>query len=263
MTNRIIARRFRLANFEEFHLQYNDYVRRRRAENFEDQLLLDSEETKYKNPNFVKEKDINFRLYPFYINWKKLEENEDGYYRVFVHFGYFGASIYSLFKEKYPILNKKNILYIFSNFIPNLILKNYTKEISTNDNIKNFFDKIPDLDIIYQLIHDKIVMYKEISAYLIVLKIYEIHYIINDNKEQMEKTLRCEFLLINYLTDAEYDEIYKEHFKGRISRMFNKLEDNRGKEYKFAKTKNEFLSHIKYIYKKIFKKENDFIKINF
>ena len=99
-TNRIIARRFRLSNLEEINRGYNYYVQRR-FENSEDLALIEAEDTINKNPNFMKGKDVNFRLYPFYINWKLLEENEKGYFRIFVHFGYFGASIYSLFKTRF------------------------------------------------------------------------------------------------------------------------------------------------------------------
>ena len=47
----------------------------------------------------MEEKFMNFRLYPFYINWKKIEANDPGYYRVLVHYGYFGAAIFSSFSK--------------------------------------------------------------------------------------------------------------------------------------------------------------------
>jgi len=257
--NRIISRRYRLTDFEEIQLQYSNYIRRRRTENLEDEALIESEDLMNKNPNFAKEKEINFRLYPFYINWKKLEENQEGYFRIFVHFGYFGVAMYSLFKEKYPILNKKNILIIFSSFIPDLILKKKSKEKYIKEDLEFFFEKLPNIDAIYQLIQGKVIMLKEISIYLIVLKIYEIFFSLNDDGENMEKVLKCEFLLGNYLTEEEYENIYKEHFKGKVSKVFRKLEENRGKEYELAKTKNEFFSHIKFVYKKFVKKDNFFI----
>ena len=48
------------------------------------------EEETSNNPNFMQEKNMNFRLYPFYINWKKIEHNESGYYRIFLKYGYLG-----------------------------------------------------------------------------------------------------------------------------------------------------------------------------
>lgn len=258
-TSRLISRRYRLSDLEEIQLQFSNYLRRRRYENIEDEALIESEDMMNKNPNFAKEKEINFRLYPFYINWKKLEKNQEGYFRVFVHFGYFGVAVYSLFKEKYPILNKKNILLIFSNFIPDLILKNKSKDKNITEDIKFFFEQLPDIDTIYQLIEEKIIMFKEISMYLVVLKIYEIYYSLNRNKEMMEKVLKCEFLIGNYLTEEEYENIYKEHFKGRVSKVFRKMEENRGKEYELVKTRDELFSHIKFVYKKFVKKDNIFI----
>ena len=257
--NIIMARRFRFSNIDDINLERTNYYIRRRFENLEDLALIEAEDAVNKNPNFIKEKDINFRLYPFYINWKKLEENNQGYFHIFVHFGYFGASIYSLFKEKYPILNIKNILFTFSNFIPDFLLKNPKKDPSIIEDIKFFFERIPDLDSIYQIIHDKIIMFKEVSLFLIILKIYEIYFISNKNKAKMEKVLQSEFLLANYLTDEEYETIYKEHFKGRINRIFKKLAENRGKEYQLVKTKNGLLYHIKYVYKKFIKDDSVFI----
>ena len=254
-TNRIIARRFRLSNLEEINRGYNYYVQRR-FENSEDLALIEAEDTINKNPNFMKGKDVNFRLYPFYINWKLLEENEKGYFRIFVHFGYFGAAIYSLFKEKYPILNIKNILFILSNFIPDFLLKNTKKDPSIKEDIKFFFDKMPNIDSLYQIIKGKIILFKEISLFLIVLKIYEIYFISIKNKTEMEKVLKSEFLLANYLTDEEYENIYKEHFKGRVNRIFKKLAEIKGKEYQLVKTKSELISQIKYIYKKFIKDDS-------
>ena len=49
----------------------------------------------------MQEKYMDFRLYPFYINWKKIEANDSGYYRILVHDGLFGTAIFSAFKEKY------------------------------------------------------------------------------------------------------------------------------------------------------------------
>ena len=258
-SGRLISRRYRLSDLEEIQVQFSNYLRRRRYENLEDQALMESEDLINKNPNFAKEKEINFRLYPFYINWKKLEKNQEGYFRVFVHFGYFGVAVYSLFKEKYPILNKKNILLIFTNFIPDLILKKNSKDNHIKEDFKFLLEKLPNVDTIYQLITDKIIMLKEISIYLIVLKIYEIFYILNENKEMIEKVLKCEFLLGNYLTEEEYENIYKNHFKGKVAKVFKKLENNKGKEYELVKTKNELFLHIKYIYKKFVKKDNVFI----
>ena len=254
--NRLIARRFGLSELEEIQIQFSNYFRRRRFENYEDEALIEAQDRLNNNPNYMKEKDVNFRLYPFYINWKKLEENQQGYFRIFVHFGYFGAAIYSSFKEKYPTLNIKNILFFLSNFIPDFLLKNSRKDSSVNETIKLFFDKLPDLDTIYQIILDKIILYKEISLFIIVLKIYEIYFISTKNKEDLEKALKCEFLLSSYLTDEEYNKIYKEHYKGKIKRIFKKLAENKGKEYELNKTRSGLFSHIKYVYNKFIKDEH-------
>ena len=103
----------------------------------------------------MKQKNIYFRLYPFYINWKKLEGNELDYYHTFIHFGYFGVSIYSLLKDKYPILTVKNIIYVLSSFVYDYLLSKDNKDESCQIVIKDFFDKIPNLDDLCQLIKKK------------------------------------------------------------------------------------------------------------
>ena len=95
---------------------------------------------------------MNFRLYSFYINWKKLEANEPSYYRTFIHFGYFGASVYSSFKEKYQNLSLDNILFVLSSFISEYLLSKDNKDETSQNVIKVYFEKIPNLDDICELI---------------------------------------------------------------------------------------------------------------
>ena len=93
-------------NTEELQFYLRTLFIRHIEEREDEQIKEDNE-----NPNFMLEKDMNFRLYPFYINWKKLEANESGYYRIFVHFGYLEGhplliSIYSrlyLFPGQSPL----------------------------------------------------------------------------------------------------------------------------------------------------------------
>ena len=237
----------------QFRLSNYGYYLRRRYELIEDEVLLELEDIKNKNQNFIKDKDVNFRLYPFYINWKKLENNEYGYYRIFVHFGYFGAAIYSIFKKKDIALNVKNILFYLSSFIPDYLLKDDKKDALIQENIKFFFENVPEVDTIFEIIENKIIMFREISILLIILKIYEINFIINNNKNQIEKVLKCEYLIGTYLTNSEFIDIYRRHFKGKVFDVFKKLVENKGKQYEMAKTRDKFFNHIKYIYNKFIK----------
>ena len=257
ITNRIslaeILSGVRFSNIEEMQYRLN-YILRNRQEHEDEEALIEEEHNSNANHNFMKEKDINFRLYPFYINWKKLETNESDYYHTFIHYGYFGASIYSLYKEKYPTLSVKNIIFILSNFISEYLLNKENKEESKKE-IKDFFDKIPNLDDICQLIKNKIIMMKEVPIILIVLKIYEINFMITKNNKEIEKVLKNQYLLGNYLNDNEYSDIFKNHFRGKIIRIFNKISEDNGKEFELPKTKKQFNNHIKYVYKKYIKNE--------
>ena len=242
--NRILPGR--LANIEELQFHLRRLFLRHIEEREDEQIKEDNT-----NPNFMLEKDMNFRLYPFYINWKKIEANESGYYRIFVHFGYFGASIYSSFKEKYPSLDVNNILHVLTSFISEYLLSNDNKTETAQKFIKEFFEKIPKLDDIYELIQKRVIMLKEVPMILLILKIYEINYLMEKNKEECEKVLKNQYLLGSYLNDNEYKEICQTHFKGKISKAFKKIVETHGKDYELPKTKAKLLNHIKLIYKKI------------
>ena len=243
----------RISNIEELQFRLRRYFRRH-IEECEDEAIIEEENNANTNPNFMKEQDMNFRLYPFYINWKKLEANEPSYYRTFIHFGYFGASVYSSFKEKYPNLSLDNILFVLSSFISEYLLSKDNKDEASQKVIKDYFEKIPNLDDICDLIKKKVIMLKEVPMILLVLKIYEINYMIQKNNVELEKVLKTEYLLGTYLTDEEFSDINK-HYKGKINKLFKKLVEENGKEYKLPKTKEQYFNHIKYVYKKKIKNE--------
>jgi len=208
------------------------------------------EEDTSNNPNFMQEKNMNFRLYPFYINWKKIESNESGYYSVFLKYGYLGSAVFSSFKDKYPSLDAKNFLYILTEFIEeNLLIKiNESKNDENDKNIKEFFDKLTDIKELFGLIEKKIIMMKEVPLLILILKIYEIKFILFKNDNDIINILKYEYLLLSYLTDEEYNNIFTNHFKGKISKIFKKL-TTRNNIYLLPKTKVGYINHIKFIYK--------------
>ena len=55
-------------------------------------------ELRSKNETFMQEKSINYKLYPLYINWKKIEAKSKNniYYNIFKLFGYFGEAIFDI-----------------------------------------------------------------------------------------------------------------------------------------------------------------------
>ena len=210
------------------------------------------EEETSNNPNFMQEKNMNFRLYPFYINWKKIENNESGYFRIFVRYGYLGSAIFSNFKDKYPSLDVNNFMNILAEFIPEKLLKKTNSIFRIEDkeqSINEFFDKLPKIKDLFDLIEKKIIMMKEVSLLILLLKIYEIKFIINNNNSNIMDVLKYEYLLISYLTDDEYNNIYNENFKGKISKIFKKIVDINGKNYILPKTKAKYMNHIKSIFK--------------
>jgi hypothetical protein len=211
------------------------------------------------NPNFMHEKDMKFNLYPFYINWKQIETSENNFYDIFVHYGYFGASLYSAFKDTYPDATNKDIIYLFSYFCYDFLVKENEDQENSDKEIIAFIAKLPEIKKIYKLIQKKIIMFKEIPIYLIVLKIYEIYYLYKNYEVKMIDLLKNQYLLMTYLTDEEYQEIFKNHFKGKVSSIFKKLVDVIGNQVELPTTKNKYINHIKFIYQfinKNNKKEN-------
>ena len=242
--SRILSSQFN--DIEELQFRLRSYFQRR-LEECDNDIVQDTN----MNPNFLHEKDMKFNLYPLYINWKKIEKNENEYFLSLSKFGFFGASIYSNFKSNYPGLELKSIFFIFTSFIYEFL--NDKNEIQKK--IKEFFMVLPDLKIIYSLIKNKIIMFKEIPMILIVLKLYEIYYIKNKNKEIVTGILKHEFLLINYLTEEEYSQSFSENFTGKVNSVFKNITKTHGKLYSLSSSKEAFIKHLKFVFQ-------SFISIN-
>ena len=210
------------------------------------------------NPNFMQDKDIKYHLYPFYINWKKIEERKNTFYDAFAHFGYFGASVFSNFKTvECPFnLTYKNIIYTFSSLCYEYLMNLKDKEEDTKD-AQAFMKKLPDIVMIFKLIKKKIIMYKEIPIYIIILKIYEIYYLYNVEENKLIELLKYQYLLISYLKDEEYKEIFKKYFNEKVRKIYEKMVDSFGKRFELPNSKKRYINHIKYIYESLSKSSKD------
>ena len=225
----------RLRNYFERHLDYR--------EDSDDEIETET------NQNFMKEEDINYKLYPIYINWKKVEANAEGYYKVLARFGYFGVAVYSAFKEKTPNLNVDNMLYSLAQVVSEYFFSKDVNSESIQKAIKNYFENIPDLEKILELLKKKILLLKEVPVINLVLKIYEVYFLKNQKYDELKKVLQCMFLIGNYVTEEEFKEMYNNNYKGKIKKIFKTVSSN-GKEYKLQKTKPKLFSHIKKVYNK-------------
>ena len=114
-----------------------------------------------------------------------------------------------------------------------------------------FFERMPNLDKICELIEKKVIMMKEVPLLIIILKIYEIDFILKKSNDNIEKVLKYEYLLLTYLDDEEYKEIYNSNFKGKVSKIFKKIVEEHGKNFVLAKSKMKFINNIRAIYKTI------------
>lgn len=230
----------------------------RHLEECEDQIVPELN----KNPNFMLEKDMKFSLYPLYINWKKIEENENSYFDMFVHFGYFGAAIYSSLREFYSNITNKNIIYLFSSFCYDFLINENEEQEKQDKEIEmeNMILKLPDKNIIYKLIKNKVIMFKEIPLFLIIMKMNEIYFLYKEEVAKTIELLKYQYLLITYMTEDEYIEIFQNHFKGKVISIFKKLVSLIGNQMELPNTKKKYINHIKYIYQSINKNNKEEIK---
>ena len=172
-------------------------------------------EMKSDNKNFLKEKDVKFELYPLYINWKKIDkqsfEGKDNYYfNIFKIFGYFGEAIYEILIKSVP----KTDYFTHNNFL-NELYKLYKKEYTKEELEKNIFYK--NIKDIYEdtisLIKNKIIIFKEIPIFLIILKFYQSIFSSLKDKNNAIESLRSQFVILSYLKNEEYEKIYNTHLK--------------------------------------------------
>ena len=239
-------------NLDNIQYELTRYFQRY-IEECEDQIVPELNN----NPNFMHEKDMKFNLYPLYINWKKIEANENNYFDMFVHFGYFGASIYSTFRKIYQNITNKNIIYLFSSFCYDFLVNQNEDQEKNEKELTLFISNLPEINIIYKLIKKKIIMFKEIPIFLIIIKIYEIYFLYKDHEDKIIELLKYQYLLLTYITDDEYNEIFQTHYKGKVSSIFRKLVSLIGNQLEFPNTKKKYINHIKYIYQSINKNNKD------
>ena len=110
---------------------------------------------------------------------------------------------------------------------------------------------LPDINIIISLIKNKILMFKEIPMYILILKIYEIYYLYDKEKQKLVELMKYQYLLISYLKDNEYKKLFEKNFGEKIKSVFDKIVDTLGKKYELPNSKKKYINHIKFIYKSL------------
>ena len=239
-----------------------DFFERRNGRRLYDDYSVDEDmENAIYNSNenfkqFSNENDINFRNYPFPINWIDIENDENEFYNILSEYGFFGASIYtSLYK-----INKVS----FHNLIDLIseMFYNYSKK-ENFEMLKDFIFSLSQTpEMIYQMIKNKLILVKEIPVYFIILIIYEIFYFKFDDElffhyKKQKFILNSQFILINMINDNEYKTIYNRSFKGKPFRFLSKL------NYKIQKERKKYLRHIKKMNKELVLLQKGFEKDKF
>ena len=208
--------------------------------------VIELKEIKSDNNNFMQEKNIKYTLYPLYINWKKIEtkKKNNNDYNIFKLFGYFGAAIYNILKEVDENCEDK---YNHKNFIIDLCyayLKKYDKsEIEENKFYKKLINIYAD---VINLIKNKIIIFKEISVFLIILRLYENYFVITNDNDKLYEVLKYQYIIVSYITENEYNKIFRKCYQRYNSDLLFSR-----RSYKFPNNKQSFIKRIKDNYKKI------------
>ena len=234
-------------NFSVFNsLEYEFVVESESSSEESEYEIINISEIESKNKKLINEKDIKYELYPLYINWKKIETKSlyNPYFNIFKVFGYLGAAIYNILLEIYPhneyFFKCKNLL----RELFNIYKKDYTKkEIEENE----FFKKLLNIyENIISLIKNKIIIFKEISILLVIMKLYETYFITIENKEKLLEILKYQYIILSYINNNEYKKIYYIFFRKINSHGRRYLSKNK---HKFRPTKKEDINYIKDTYK--------------
>jgi hypothetical protein len=211
------------------------------------QFELNEKEIQSENENFIQEKNMKYSLYPLYINWKKIESKKlDNimYYNIFKIYGYFGAAIFNLLCESDEGYHSyKNFLFELNLF--------YVRFYSESQIKNEFLKKITSIyDDVISLIKNKIIIFKEISVFLIIMRLYELNYKKIKDNDKLFEVIKYHYVIISYLNEHEYNKIYLNYFR-KINRrtcddflLFGKL-------YLLPKTKKEYLNYLKTSFKNL------------
>jgi len=208
-------------------------------------------EIKSKNGNFMQEKNIKYNLYPLYINWKKIETKSDNnvYYNIFKLFGYFGEAIFNILIDT----NNNESFCTHKNFLYKLY--DYKRKYTENQIEENsFMRKLLDIyDDVISLIRNKIIVFKEISVFIIVMKLYENYFLNTYDWDKVLEVLKHEFFIVSRLKDNEYKKIYNKYLK-KADHDYDDYDNSEEESFashnsKFPINKKGYINQIKYIYK--------------
>ena len=207
-------------------------------------------EIKSNNECFVNENNIKYNLYPLYINWKKIESKSlnNSYYNVFKLFGFFGEAIFNIIKEAN---DEDKDYYHHRNFLSELNFyntKNYSmEEIKENRLFKRLIRIYED---VISLIKNTLILYKEISVYLIVMRLYENYFLTIDDTTNALEVLKMQFKIISNMKNNEYKKIYKAYYK-KVNRDDSNDIWGHDRKSKLSKSKESYINYIKIAYKKL------------
>ena len=56
-------------------------------------------------------------------------------------------------------------------------------------------------------------IFKEITVFLIVLRLYEIYFLKSNDNDKVLEVLKYQYLILSYLKDEEYKKIYNKYYK--------------------------------------------------
>ena len=244
--------------FQDSHSFFSlyNFERERERERIEEiEIIREREKIKEiesNNEYFANENKIKYNLYPLYINWKKIESKSlnNSYYNVFKLFGYFGGAIFNIIKEAN---DDDKDYYTHKNFLSELNFY-YTKNYEMTEIKENkFFKRLKNIyEDIISLIKNNLIIFKEISVYLIVMRLYEKYFLTIGDTTKILEVIKMEYKIISKMKDNDYKKIYNVYYQ-----KINCDDWRDGIRSRLPKSKESYINNIKIVYKKITKKNKD------
>lgn len=160
---------------------------------------------------------IDFRTYPLQIDWGEIENEKSHAYQIWDKFGYFGVSVFSsLSNLSSLILSPKTFPSKIVDYYWQLFDKYTQSGINNNkksgeviSQIEEFISNLPKLELIREVIYQRLITRKELTCLKIVLDIYQNYY--NNFDHPLYNNLTYEFIptaLLFYSTLPDEDTIY-------------------------------------------------------
>ena len=91
-----------------------------------------------------------------------------------------------------------------------------SKIVEINIIVKFYFNLISINGDVISLIKNKIIIFKEISVFFIIMRLYENFFIIANHNDKLYEVIKYEYIIISYITENENKKIFSKYYQRYI-----------------------------------------------